>query len=165
MTQMKKRPFLMSKSSVAGMAAYASTYSGENEQSWAALEQSVNDQYLASTYGMPFHGSDICGHTVATGETKADAELCARWYLLAASQPFGRNYAAMNSPDQAPYAFTEMIPGSTTETYKDMIISAMQLKYNFLRYMVTSFHDISMNGGAYYMPLFFEFPAEAVSYQ
>lgn len=36
----------------------------------------------------------------------------------------------------------------------------MNVKYNLLRYMVTQFHLISMTGGTYFKPLFFDYPED-----
>jgi alpha-glucosidase (family GH31 glycosyl hydrolase) len=157
---MKSRPMVMSQSSISGMGKVASTYSGENLSTNLSMEQSVNDLYLANTYGMPFHGSDVCGYMGDTTPT-----LCARWYMLAATQPFARNANYLNQMDQAPYTFTGLVPGLTKTTYSQLIQSYMTLKYNYLRYAVSYFHGIHTQGGAYYKPLFYLYPNDADAYQ
>ena len=94
-TTLKTKPFIMSRSSISGQGKYSSTYSGENVSSWADLEQSIHDLYLASTYGMPFHGSDVCGFA---GD-QPSADLCTRWTILAATYPFSRNAASYMKMD------------------------------------------------------------------
>jgi alpha-glucosidase (family GH31 glycosyl hydrolase) len=42
---------------------------------------------------------------------------------------------------------------------------AMNVKYNILRYMVSFFHGIKATGGAYYKPLFFNYPNDLFAYQ
>lgn len=150
-SQLKTRPFIMSKSSISGSGKYAHTYSGDNESTWLAMEQSVHQLYLASTYGMPFHGADVCGFK---GDVSGD--LCARWYLLAATYPFSRNSGAATVGGQAPTDF----PKADT----DVMQKAMFMKYNLLRYMVTKFHQINSMGGVYYAPMYYYYPSEIRAY-
>ena len=151
---LKTKPFVMSRSSISGQGKYSSTYSGENMSSWQALEQSVHDLYLASTYGMPFHGSDVCGFA---GD-QPSAELCTRWYILAATQPFARNAASYLKTDQAPYMYVGQISAKSFLTYSQLLADVMMMKYSFLRYTVSSFEHIHQMGGVYYSPLFYHYP-------
>lgn len=114
-TDMKKRGFIMSQSSVSGMGQYAQTYSGENQSTLEDMAASINQVLLANMYGIPFHGADVCGYY---GDATAD--LCTRWYFLAASQPFSRNANAKGNHGQAPSDFTGSPTGST-KTYQEMI--------------------------------------------
>lgn len=40
----------------------------------------------------------------------------------------------------------------------------MNLKYMFLRYTISYFHAIAEHGGAYYKPLFFDYPNDLGAY-
>jgi len=102
---MKKRPFVMSKSSISGMGQYASTYTGDNFASAMSMEQSISDLYLSSAYGIPFHGADICGYN---GPMKTfDETLCTRWYILAATYPLARySTSRLQTAALAPYEFS-----------------------------------------------------------
>lgn len=41
----------------------------------------------------------------------------------------------------------------------------MQLKMNLIRYSYTYMMDVSLNGGTYFKPLFFEFPNDQETYK
>ena len=124
------------------------------------MKQSVHDLYMSNIYGMPFSGSDVCGY-----HGKSNNELCTRWYMLAAVQPFSRNGASLNSPNQGPYDFTGLVPDHPSVTIQQAIMYAMNVKYNILRYMISFFHGIKSTGGAYYKPLFFDYPNDLFAYE
>jgi hypothetical protein len=42
---------------------------------------------------------------------------------------------------------------------------AMNVKYNILRYMISFFHGIKTTGGAFYKPLFFDYPNDLYAYE
>jgi len=158
-----KRPFLISSSTMAGQGPHSVSLTARNSKSVADMTQSVQDLYMANIYGMPFHGSDVCGFSGAT-----DMALCARWYLLAAVQPFAR-YGNSKEHIIAPYEMNDKIPAAMeprdpSETYAGVIRSAMNLKYELLRYTISYFHGIAREGGAYYKPMFFKFPNELSAY-
>eukprot|EP00826_Nyctotherus_ovalis_P043791 TRINITY_DN4659_c0_g1_i7.p1 TRINITY_DN4659_c0_g1~~TRINITY_DN4659_c0_g1_i7.p1 ORF type:complete len:297 (-),score=76.41 TRINITY_DN4659_c0_g1_i7:471-1361(-) len=62
--------------------------------------------------------------------------------------PFCRNHNDMNTTDQEPYINKNLV--STAK-------SALKLRYSLIRYLYTLHLDVAINGGVYFMPLFFEF--------
>jgi len=158
----QQRGFVMSSSSISGQGRHGSSYSGDNHSKLADMEQSIHDSYLANIYGMPFHGSDVCGYF-----DDATVDLCTRWYLLAASQPFSRNANFKGQTTQSPYTADYQVPSGAegSLTYEQVIKVAMRMKYNFLRYTISFFHGIHTTGGAYFKPMFFKYPNNANAYQ
>lgn len=53
---------------------------------------------------------------------------------------------------------------SGTTSYKDIMQRAIFVKYSMIRYYYTELSWLSQDGGAFYKPLFFEFPGEAGAY-
>ena len=106
-------------------------------------------------FGIPLVGSDICGFI---GDT--DPELCARWHMVGSFYPFSRNHNSINQKPQEPYAFIGQYyePGVQ---YFDIMKSAIKNKYQLVRYYYSQMMEISLTGsGAFYKPLFFEFPED-----
>lgn len=114
---------------------------------------------MANIYGMPFHGSDVCGFY---GD-KIDQSLCGRWYLLASMQPFAR-YANSQQNVVGPWEMTDTLKTDSSKQYTYLIEKAMNIKYMLLRYTISFFHGIANQGGAYYKPLFFDFPNDLGAY-
>jgi alpha-glucosidase (family GH31 glycosyl hydrolase) len=83
----EKRPMFFSKSSSAGHGKFGTTYLGDIESNQKMMGISVISTMSNSILGMPLTGADVCG---SIGNTTA--ELCARWYMIAAFQPFARNH-------------------------------------------------------------------------
>ena len=110
-------------------------------------------------FGVPLSGADICGY-----EGNTTPELCARWHVVGAFQPFSRNYNSFLSSSQEPYEFSDDIYENTI-TYTDIMRNAIQTKYHFLKYYYTGLANITAGGGAFYKPLFFEFPNDTDAYK
>jgi alpha-glucosidase (family GH31 glycosyl hydrolase) len=111
--------------------------------------------------GIPLAGSDICGFI---GDT--NPELCARWHMVGAFYPFSRNHNAWDNIPQEPYqAIFEDSYTETGITYFEIMQRAIFYKYDMIRYYYTELSWISITGGAFYKPLFFEFPSEAGAYE
>lgn len=82
-----KRQLLFSKSSSAGIGKFGTTYLGDIDSDATNMGYSVTSTMSHSILGMPLTGADVCG-----SNGNANAELCARWYTVAAFQPFSRNH-------------------------------------------------------------------------
>jgi len=54
---------------------------------------------------------------------------------------------------------------SGTVSYTDIMTRAVFIKYSMIRYYYTELSMLSKEGGAFYKPLFFEFPGEAGAYE
>ena len=50
-------------------------------------------------------------------------------------------------------------------TFTDLIRTAIQNRYTYIRYYYSQFYAISEQGGSFFKPLFFDFPNDANSYR
>jgi len=116
---------------------------------------SVTGVMMHNIIGIPLAGSDICGFIFNT-----TPELCARWYVVGAFYPFSRNHNNYGNEPQEPWVFKNDQYDSTI-TYFDIIQNAMRTKLHMIRYYYTQLSGLSAMGGAFYKPLFFEFPNDS----
>jgi alpha-glucosidase len=158
-TKTNKRPFVIERSAYTGTSRFASRWLGDNFSSEKFMGYSVTGVMAQSFNGYTLTGADVCGFM---GNT--NPELCARWYSVAAFQPFARNHNSWETMAQEPYQFDKDIYESTI-TYFDIIKHSMQARLNMIRYMYSStMLDMVLGNGVYYQPLFFQFPADANAY-
>jgi alpha-glucosidase (family GH31 glycosyl hydrolase) len=163
-----KRPFILSRGNTIGQGKHGFHWLGDNLSNFSHLKSSISGIFNYNIFGIPFTGADICGfHKNATDE------LCARWHVLGAFYPFSRNHNVDNAASQEPWVFDtvfrryeiDMIDlkwpkeGYTLYAAK----KAIKLKYSLLRYTYTQFFMISLGQkGAYFKPVFFEFPEDQI---
>lgn len=76
-----KRPFIIERSSFAGLGKYAGKWLGDSDSTYRDMRASVTGSMMMNIFGIPFVGGDICGFR-DTNET--NAELCTRWYQVGA---------------------------------------------------------------------------------
>ena len=81
------RTFTISRSTFAGHGKYGQKWLGDNFSNPRYMGASVHGIMMMGVFGIPFVGSDVCGFIDNT-----NPELCARWYGVAAFQPFSRNH-------------------------------------------------------------------------
>jgi len=139
------------------MGKFGSRWLGDNFSQAKYMGYSVTGVMAHNIVGIPLAGSDICGFI---GDT--NAELCARWYVLGAFYPFSRNHNGWNYAPQEPWEFDTIY--EKTMTYLDIIRMAMRTKMHMIRYYHTQMNMVQAAGGAFYKPLFFEFPDDAGAY-
>jgi len=156
-TALKQRPMIIERSSFAGMGKYGSRWLGDNFSTGEYMGYSVTGIMAHNVAGIPLAGADICGFI---GNTTA--ELCARWYVVGAFYPFSRNHNSWDTVAQEPWNFDTVYQRSVT--YLDIIRNAMRTKLHLIRYYYTQLSLVQTQGGAFYKPLFFEFPDEAGAY-
>ncbi|MET6997897.1 glycoside hydrolase family 31 protein [Chitinophaga defluvii] len=141
---MPNRPFLITRSCYAGVQRWSSVWTGDNVSSWEHLWlASVQCQRLAVS-GISFTGSDIGGFI---GEP--DGELYTRWIQLATFHPLMRTHSASNETgfNQEPWSF-----GSK---YEFVVKKFIQLRYQLLPYLYTTFWQNAAYGTPMLRPLAF----------
>lgn len=153
----KQRAMIIERSAFAGMGKYGSRWLGDNFSTAEYMGYSITGIMAHNIAGIPLAGSDICGFI---GNT--NAELCARWYVVGAFYPFSRNHNSWDTIAQEPWNFDTVYEKSVT--YLDIIRNAMKTKLHLIRYYYTQLSMVQTSGGAFYKPLFFEFPDEAGAY-
>uniref|UniRef100_A0A8C5WMN8 Lysosomal alpha-glucosidase n=1 Tax=Leptobrachium leishanense TaxID=445787 RepID=A0A8C5WMN8_9ANUR len=144
---LKKRPFIISRSTFASHGHYAGHWTGDVPSSWSQLYYSVPAILLFNMYGVPMVGADICGFGGNTTE-----ELCVRWSQLGAFYPFMRNHNNLHSSSQEPYVFSQRA--------QNAIKMALNIRYTLLPYLYTLFHKAHSLGETVARALFIEFPSD-----
>jgi len=157
---LRQRPFIMSRSSFAGLGKFAGRTLGNNYSKPSYMSYSVTGVMMQNIVGIPMAGADICGYE---GDTSAD--LCARWYTVGAFYPFSRNHNSKAAVAQEPYAdMFNALYGKTAFTYKQIISNSMHNKMSLVRYYYTEINMVQKTGGTFFKPLFFDYPNDAGAY-
>jgi alpha-glucosidase (family GH31 glycosyl hydrolase) len=142
---LNKRPFIDTRSTLAGNGRYAQHSLGDNWSSWDFLEYSIIGIYNFQMFGIPIVGADICGHSNST-----TPELCARWMQLGTVYPYARNHNTRNVVTQEPYALGDMVLRTSQLSIRN--------RYYLLNYLYTLFFTHAKHGGVWFKPAFFEYP-------
>lgn len=153
----ERRTMIIERSSFAGLGKFGSRWLGDNFSQYNYMGFSVTGIMMHNVIGIPLAGADICGFI---GDTNAD--LCTRWYTVGAFYPFSRNHNNLNQIPQEPYRWENYTMAG--QSYLDMIRMNMQIKLALVPYYYTQMSLISQNGGAFYRPLFFDFPSDNNAY-
>ncbi|WP_260625837.1 glycoside hydrolase family 31 protein [Hymenobacter sediminicola] len=136
------RPFTITRSTYAGGQRYSSGWTGDNIASWEHLWLANIQCQRLSISGFSFVGSDIGGFI-----DTPDAELYVRWVALGAFHPFFRTHSSGDHGDQEPWSFGE----PAAELAKRFI----ELRYQLLPYMYTTFWQYTTQGTPMLRPLTF----------
>ncbi|KAH6623158.1 glycosyl hydrolases family 31-domain-containing protein [Chaetomium tenue] len=146
-----KRPFVLTRSTFAGVAAHAAHWFGDNASTWDHYRTAIRQLLgAAAVQAMPMVGSDVCGFN---GD--AEERMCARWALMAAFQPFYRNHADVSAPDQEFYRWP--LVGEAAR-------KAVGVRYRLLDYLYTAMWRASEEGRAVVSPLWFGYPGDEATW-
>ncbi len=137
-----KRSLIITRSGYSGLQRYSSVWSGDNIASWEHLWiADVQAQRLAIS-GISFNGSDIGGFI-----EQPTGELFVRWIQLGIFHPFCRVHSSGDHGDQEPWSFGD--------EYATLFKKFVELRYQILPYLYTSFYDYHKNGTPMLQPLVF----------
>jgi len=148
---LNKRALVISRSTFPGTGSHNGHWLGDNYSHWDNLYYSITGILSMNLFGIPLVGADICGFNEDTTE-----ELCSRWMQLGTLYPFSRNHNTVGARSQEPYAFGP--------TLLNVSRTALNLRYSLLPYYYTQFYNIHTSGGAFWRPLFFEYPLDTTTY-
>lgn len=142
-----KRPFVLTRSTFAGSGAHAAHWFGDNASTWSDYLLAIRQMLAFSAlHAMPMVGSDVCGFN---GD--AEEELCARWAMLGAFQPFYRNHADVTAPAQEFYRWDVVATAAR---------KAIDARYRLLDYVYTAMERASRDGTPVARPLWFAWPGD-----
>jgi alpha-glucosidase len=136
------RPFTITRSTYSGGQQYSSGWTGDNIASWEHLWLANIQCQRLSISGFSFIGSDIGGFV-----DTPDGELYARWIALGAFHPFFRTHSSGDHGDQEPWSFGE--------PYTSLARHFIELRYQLLPYMYTTFWQYTTAGTPMLRPLTF----------
>lgn len=136
------RSFTITRSGYSGVQRFSATWTGDNVASWEHLWLANIQCQRLSISGCSFVGSDIGGFIEApTGE------LYIRWLQLGIFHPFCRTHSSGDHGDQEPWSFGD----DFTALAKKFI----ELRYQLLPYLYTTFWQYVKHGTPMLRPLVF----------
>jgi len=136
----ERRPFVLSRSSWAGLQRWAWNWTADVESSWEALRQQVATTIGLGLSGVPYTGSDIGGFNGVPSP-----ELFTRWLELSVLMPFCRTHSVIGSPSREPWRFPE--------PYRSAIGRLIGFRYRILPYLYTLAYEASRSGTPLVRPL------------
>ena len=142
-----KRPFVMTRAAYAGAQRYTSSWTGDNIATWDHLRLSLQMTLQAGLSGFPFTGPDVGGFV---GEP--DAELYARWFQLGSLLPYFRVHSAKDTGRREPWQFGEQVEAIARH--------ALELRYQLLPYLYSTFARCTQDGMPIVRPLFMADPTD-----
>ncbi|NDJ79368.1 MAG: glycoside hydrolase family 31 protein, partial [Chloroflexi bacterium] len=136
-----KRPFVITRAAYAGAQRYASSWTGDNLSTWDHLRLSISMTLNVGLSGLAFTGPDVGGYA---GEP--DAELYTRWMQLGSMLPFFRVHTRTGTASQEPWSYGE--------PYESIVRAALELRYQLLPYIYSTFAQCAQNGLPVVRPMF-----------
>ncbi|MBN1248563.1 MAG: alpha-glucosidase, partial [Anaerolineae bacterium] len=143
--QPERRPVVITRAGWAGVQRYATSWTGDSQSTWDALQLTIPMMLGLGLSGLGFSGPDVGGFAGA-----ADGELFTRWIQMAAFMPFFRAHTAKGTPDQEPWSYGE--------PYLSIARRFIELRYELLPYLYTATWQMSRRGWPMVRPLAWEAP-------
>lgn len=134
------RPFVITRAAYSGTQRYASAWTGDNIATWEHLWVANMQVQRMAISGFSFVGSDIGGFT-----EHPTSELYVRWIQSAVFHPFMRTHSSGEHGNQEPYSFGE----AATNIIREFI----NLRYQLLPYLYTTFWQYTTHGTPMIRPL------------
>ncbi|MFZ1703454.1 MAG: glycoside hydrolase family 31 protein [Saprospiraceae bacterium] len=135
-----KRPFVITRSAYAGTQRYCASWTGDNIASWEHLWLATVQIQRLSISGFSFVGSDIGGFM-----DHPNPELYIRWIQLGVFHPFCRTHSSGDHGEQEPWSFGEEA--------LDIVKRFIELRYELLPYLYTTFYKYISTGTPMIQPI------------
>ena len=145
------RPFLITRSLYAGTQRFSSAWTGDNMATWEHLFLANVQCLRMCLSGYSFIGSDVGGFI-----EQPTPELFVRWIQLATFHPFFRVHSSGDHGDQEPWSFGAKSLKITR--------SFIELRYQLLPYLYTTFYQYHSKGRPFLRPLFYEDQSDQDTY-
>ncbi|MBI3234241.1 MAG: glycoside hydrolase family 31, partial [Bacteroidetes bacterium] len=128
-----RRPFILTRATYAGGQRFSAIWTGDNQPTDDHMIAGVRLVNSLGLSGFPYAGMDVGGFA---GDASRD--LFARWIQIGAFSPFFRGHTMVDSKDKEPWSHGE----------KDEEISRnfIQLRYNLMPYIYSTFYEATQNG-------------------
>ncbi len=158
-----RRPFVITRATYSGGQRYACVWTGDNVASWEHLQIANRQCQRLSISGFSFVGSDIGGFV-----DTPDGELFVRWLQLGVFHPLYRVHSMGNNTDGATEVDSEAVkeqelanrldqePWAFGEKYTALSRYAIELRYQLLPYLYTTFKKYITSGKPMLRSLIFE---------
>ncbi|HPK09021.1 MAG: glycoside hydrolase family 31 protein [Saprospiraceae bacterium] len=137
-----KRALIISRSGYSGLQRYSSVWTGDNIASWEHVWLADVQTQRLSISGISFCGSDIGGFI-----GQPDGELMVRWIALGIFHPFCRVHSSGDHGDQEPWVFGD--------EYTEIFRKFVEIRYQLLPYIYTTFYQYHRYGSPMLRPLVF----------
>ena len=147
----EKRPFVLTRAGFAGIQRFSAVWTGDNYASWDHLALSIPMLTNMSISGVPFVGCDVGGFN-----DRPSGELYARWLQAAVLTPFLRSHSVGWAGNKEPWEYGDEFTAINRST--------VEIRYKFLPYLYTLFHEHERTGAPVMRPLWYEFPADKKTY-
>lgn len=147
------RPIVITRATYSGGQRYACAWTGDNVASWEHLRLANVQCQRMSISGFSHIGTDIGGFV-----DKPEPELMLRWLQLGIFHPFYRVHSMGNNVDGAAEADADSVqeamkidrmdqePWSFGDDFTDLNRQAIELRYQLLPYLYTTFARYVSNG-------------------
>ena len=147
----EKRPFVLTRAGFAGVQRYSAVWTGDNYASWDHLAMSIPMLTNLSVSGVPFVGADVGGFN-----DRPSPELYSRWLQAAILTPFLRSHSVGWAGNKE--------PGEFGDDFTAINRASIEMRYRFLPYIYSLFHEHERTGAPLMRPLWYEFPADKRGY-
>ncbi len=148
-----RRPFVITRATYAGGQRYSCVWTGDNVASWEHLQIANRQCQRLSISGFSFTGSDIGGFV-----DYPSGELVVRWLQLGIFHPLYRIHSMGNNVDGAAEVDEDQVseaasrnrldqePWAFGQTYEAPARKAIELRYQLLPYIYTTFRRYVLDG-------------------
>lgn len=144
--------FMFTESSSPGVAGYGGVLGSHFVGDWAHMSNSLLEMFELSLSGSPLVSMSACGSPEIASLiniTEEYADLCTRWYQLAAFMPAMHTFYGTGHP-RLPYSF-----GAVTAKW---IRRSLEQRIKMMPYMYTQMNIAIKEGLPIIRPMFMEFP-------